>query len=302
MKTLGTVRTLETVSRISFKNILYTTDFSPTAEAAAPYAWELAKRYGAKVIALHVRPVESNGMVPPEAWAAVHQANELQTNQQAGHLKGLFRGVENEVKVTEGVIWDEISRTIEEKGADLVVTGTHGREGLGKMVMGSHAENILRHSPVPVLVVGPYVRTDPETTTRMKRILFATDFSEASLAALPYAISLAEENQAELEILRVVAPQKSGELVNPSELMDATVRQMEQLVPLEAEAWCKPRYLAEIGEPAQKILQVAELSKADLIVLGVKRVYRALGVTHNPWTIAHKIIAEARCPVLTVRG
>lgn len=296
------MKALETVTRISLKNILYTTDFSPTAEAAAPYAWELAKQYGAKVIALHVRPVESNGMVPPEAWAAVHEANELQAKQQAGHLKGLFRGVENEAEVTEGVIWDVISKTIEEKEVDLVVTGTHGREGLGKMVMGSHAENILRHSTAPVLVVGPYVRSGPETTTRMKRILFATDFSEASLAALPYAISLAEENQAELDILRVVPPQKSGELVHPSELIDATVRQMKQLVPMEAEAWCKPHYLTEIGEPAQKILQVAELSKADLIVLGVKRVYRALGVTHIPWTTAHKIIAEARCPVLTVRG
>jgi len=296
------VRVLETVTRISLKNILYTTDFSPTAEAAAPYASELAKRYGAKVIALHVRPVEANGMVPPEAWAAVHEANELQAKQQAGHLKALFRGVENEVEVTEGAIWDEISRTIEEKKVDLLVTGTHSREGLGKMVMGSHAENILRHSPVPVLVVGPYVRSEPETTARMKRILFATDFSEASLAALPHAISLAEENQAELDILRVVPPQKSGELVNPSDLMDATVRQMKHLVPMEAEAWCKPYYLAEVGEPAPKILQVAELSKADLIVLGVKRVHRALGVTHIPWTIAHKIIAEARCPVLTVRS
>lgn len=296
------MKAVETVTRISLKNILYTTDFSPSAEAAAPYAWELAKRYGAKVIGLHVRPVESNGMVPPEAWAAVHEANELQANQQAGHLKALLRGVENEVEVTEGVIWDVISKTIEEKKVDLVVTGTHGREGLGKLVMGSHAENILRHSPVPVLVVGPYVRTAPEKTTRMKRILFATDFSEASLAALPYALSLAEENQAELDILRVVAPQKSGELVNPRELMDAAVRQMKQLVPMEAEAWCKPQFLTEVGEPTQKILQVAELSKADLIVLGVKRVYRALGVTHIPWTTAHKIIAEARCPILTVRS
>ncbi|MFY9732286.1 MAG: universal stress protein [Candidatus Acidiferrales bacterium] len=296
------MKALETVTRISLRNILYTTDFSPTAEAAAPYAWELARRYGAKVIALHVRPPEVNGMVPPESWAAIHEAAVMQAKKQAGHLKELFGGVENEVEVTEGGIWDVISRRIEERKVDLVVTGTHGREGLGKMVMGSHAENILRHSPVPVLVVGPYVRREPETTTRMKRILFATDFSAASLAGLPYAISLAEENQAELDILRVVPPPKSRELVHPSELMDATVRQMKQLVPMEAEAWCKPRYLAEIGEPAQKILQVAELSKADLIVLGVKRVYRALGVTHIPWTIAHKIIAEACCPVLTVRS
>jgi nucleotide-binding universal stress UspA family protein len=241
-------------------------------------------------------------MVPPESWSAIHEAHALQAKQQAEHLKAIFRGVENEVEVTEGGIWDVISQTIEEKKVDLVVTGTHGREGLGKMVMGSHAENIPRHPPVPVLVVGPHARIEPETATRMNRILFATDFSEASLAALPYAISLAEENQAELDILRVVPPQKNGELVHPSELMDATMRQMQQLVPAEAEAWCKPRYLAEIGEPAQKILQVAELSKADLIVLGVKRVYRALGVTHIPWTMAHKIIAEARCPVLTVRS
>ena len=59
------MKALETVTRIFLKNILYTTDFSPSAEAAAPYASELAKRYGAKVIGLHVRPVESNGMVPP---------------------------------------------------------------------------------------------------------------------------------------------------------------------------------------------------------------------------------------------
>jgi nucleotide-binding universal stress UspA family protein len=72
----------------------------------------------------------------------------LQAKQQAGHLKELFRGVENEVEVTEGPIWDVISKTIDEKEVDLLVTGTHGREGLGKMVMGSHAENILRHSPV----------------------------------------------------------------------------------------------------------------------------------------------------------
>ena len=296
------MKALESVTRISLKNILYTTDFSPTAEAATPYAWELAKRYDAKVIALYVRAPEVNGMVPPESWAPIHEAHALQAKQQAGHLKELFRGVENEIEVTEGGVWDVISRTIEEKKVDLVVTGTHGREGFGKMVMGSHAENILRHSPVPVLVIGPYVRIESETTTEMKRILFATDFSEASLAALPYAISLAEENQAELDILRVVPPQKNGELVHPNELIDATVRQMKQLVPMEAEAWCKPNYLAEVGEPTQKILQVAELSKADLIVLGVKRVYRALGVTHIPWTTAHKIVAEARCPVLTVRG
>lgn len=295
------MKTLEIVNRISLKTILYTTDFSPTAEAAAPYALELARRYGAKVIALHVRPPQVNGMVPPESWAAVREANEIQAKEQADHLAALFRGVENQIEVAEGGIWDVISKTIEAMKPDLIVTGTHGREGFGKMVLGSHAENIFRHSPVPVLTVGPYVRVEPERALEMKTILYATDFSKVAQAALPYAVSLAEENQAELDILRVIPPQKPGELLNPSVAAEAAVREMKQFVPPEAEEWCKPNFLAEIGEPEQKILEVSERRRADLIILGVKRVDKALGVTHIPWSIAHKIIAEARCPVLTVR-
>jgi Universal stress protein family len=84
------VKALETVTRISLKNILYTTDFSPTAGAAAPYAWELAKRYGTKVIALHVRLPEVNGMVPPESWAAgVCFASLLESNLEK--FSGGFR-------------------------------------------------------------------------------------------------------------------------------------------------------------------------------------------------------------------
>ena len=170
------------------------------------------------------------------------------------------------------------------------------------MLLGSGAENILRHSRVPVLTVGPYARVGPETPKHLKHILFATDFSEESLSALPYAVSLAEENQAELDMLTVIPPQTTGELVHPHELREATKRKLQEIVPAEAEDWCKPQCIAEIGEPVQKILQVSEASKADLIVLGVKRVHRALGVTHIPWTIAHQIIAEARCPILTVRS
>ena len=296
------MKALETTTRISVKTILYTTDFSPSAEAAAPYAVELARRYGAKVIALHVRPPEVNGMVPPESWQAVREAHAIQAETQAEHLASLFRGVENKVKVVEGGIWEIISKTIEENHVDMVVTGTHGREGFGKLMLGSHAENILRHSSVPVLTVGPRVQLDADRAVAMKHILYASDFSKASLAAAPYAISLAEENQAELDVLRVIPPQKPGELLHPSEFLEATVRQMHQMIPPEAELWCKPEFLAEIGHPAEQILETARRREADLIVLGVKPIDRALGVTHIPWTIAHKIIAEARCPVLTVRG
>ena len=208
------MKALETVTRISLKNILYTTDFSPTAEAAAPYAWELAKRYGAKVIALHVRPVEVNGMVPPESWAAVHEANELQAKQQAGHLKTLFRGIENEVEVTEGGYLGCDFQNDRRKESGSAGDGNPWPRRIRKN--GNGIPRGEYSAPLTCAGSGRSGRTfgaSRKRRARMKRILFATDFSEASLAALPHAISLAEENQAELDILRVVPPQKSGELV-----------------------------------------------------------------------------------------
>lgn len=196
-----------------------------------------------------------------------------------------------------------VSALIKEHQIDLVVIGTHGRKGLEKLVIGSVAEKILRRSPVPVLTVGPHVHMAPEQTTQTKQILFATDFGPASREAAPYAISLAQESQAHLDLLHVVEPQKAGELVHPRELMNAAARQLRKFVPEDAELWCEPEYLVEQGDAAERIRDVAKRRGADMIVMGVKRAEGDLGASaHFPWAIAHKVIAGTGCPVLTVRG
>jgi nucleotide-binding universal stress UspA family protein len=238
-------------TRISLKNILYATDFSPMAEAAAPYAAELALRYGSKVFAVHVRAPQVTGLVPPESWPVVREAAERQATEQAEHLKTLFRGVENEVSVIEGGVWNELDTIIKEKNIDLIVLGTRGRQGVGKFLLGSVAETILRRAQCPVLIVGPHVTLEAGRAVRMNRIVYATSFSASSQAAL----------------------------------------------------WCEPEFLVEQGEPAEQILSVAKRRQADMIVLGVKRTEGDLGAsTHLPWATAHKVIANAKCPVLTVHG
>jgi nucleotide-binding universal stress UspA family protein len=290
-------------ARISVRNILYATDFSPAAEAAAAYAAELARRYGSKIFALHVRPLQGYGMAPPESWPALREAWELQAKEQAGHLSRLFQSVEHESIVAEGEVWDEISKLIKQDDIDLAVIGTRGREGLGKILLGSIAEGILRRAACPVLTVGPHVQVDAARATQMKRILFATDFSPASHAAALYAISLAQENQAHLDILHVVENRKTGELVGTQELILGTVDRMRGLLPPEAELWCEPAFVVEAGDPAGLVLQSARERNSDAIVIGVKRVKSELAASdHFPWSVAHKIIAGAACPVLTVRG
>ncbi|HVB88304.1 MAG TPA: universal stress protein [Candidatus Dormibacteraeota bacterium] len=290
-------------TRVELRNILYATDFSPMAEVAASYAAELARRYGSKVFALHVRPLQSYGMAPPESWAALKEAADFQAKEQAAHLTELFRGVQHQAIVAEGGVWEILSSFIKEQHIDLVVMGTHGREGLGKLFLGSVTENVLRRAPCPVLTIGPHVEVEPALAIEMKRILFATDFSRASQAAAPYAVSLAQENQAHLDMLHVVENRKVDELVDIAELIQATTARMQHLLPPEAELWCEPAFLVEAGHPAEQVIKAARERKSDVIVVGVRQVTNDFGAAdHLPWHTAHKIIAGAPCPVLTVRG
>lgn len=99
------MKTLDAQTRISLKNILYATDFSPVAEGAGAYANELAHRYGAKVFAVHVRAPQVYGLAPPESWPALTEAADRQAKEQGDHLKSLFQGVENEFVIGEGDTW-----------------------------------------------------------------------------------------------------------------------------------------------------------------------------------------------------
>ena len=295
------MKAMEATTRISLRNILYATDFSAIAENAALYALELARSYKAKVHALHVRTLEVYGMAPPESWPILREAAEALAKQQAHELGRTFASVAHESIIAEGDVWDFIAEHIRKDHIDLLVMGTHGRNGLGKLLLGSVAEKVLRRAPCPMLTVGPRVRVGPERVVAMKRILLAANFSPASDAAAAYALSLAQENQALLDIVHVIEPQKAGEIVHASELTAGCLGRMRSLIPPEADLWCEPHTIVEVGEPAEQILKVAKARRADLIVLGVKSAAAVPGAAHIPWTTAHKIIAEAECPVLTVR-
>jgi nucleotide-binding universal stress UspA family protein len=120
--------------------------------------------------------------------------------------------------IRRGKMPDVISEIVDKQRIDLLVVGTHGGTGVGKLLMGSVAEGIVRHATCPVLTVGPKAsgrikqEFQPDGKDfapgeiELRQIIFATDFTAESLAAAPFAISLAEEFQARLGMLHVMQP------------------------------------------------------------------------------------------------
>jgi nucleotide-binding universal stress UspA family protein len=116
-------------TRITLKNILFATDFSAASDAARPIAVQIARRYGAKIYGVHVNASDPYATAAPEAWAAMGEAAERAAKEAAGRLDEQLQGIEHEVVIGEGKIWDAISGWIEQKEIDLVVLGTRGRTG-----------------------------------------------------------------------------------------------------------------------------------------------------------------------------
>jgi nucleotide-binding universal stress UspA family protein len=292
-----------TQTRIALKNILFATDFSPAAEAALPYAVGLAKQYGAKVHGLHVRYPATYPIVGPEAMPQVLEAAEEQAKCEAKQLHEMLESVPHEVTVAEGDLWPTLSEIVNHQKTDLIVMGTHGRTGVSRALLGSAAEEVFRKASCPVLTVGPHDSHNTERRLAMKQILLAMDFSPESLAALPFAVSMAQEHQANLTLLNVTCDPEVGELVHAGQYVDSTLRRLQALVPAEAELWCEPKCRVERGAEGKKIAEVAIALGADLIVLGVRRPQGGMSATtHFLQSIAHQVVVDAQCPVLTVRA
>ena len=285
------------------QHILFATDFSSAAANAVPYVKKLAKHYEADVFAFHVRPAIVNPMTRPATWPVDLEIAKAQDEEHRRELLDTFSGVPTKILIEEGDIASELKKAIEKHNIDLVVLGTHGRRGLGKLLLGSIAEEIFRTTECPVLTVGPHSDAIRDTKGELREILFATDFSSESKAPATYAVSLAQEFQARLVMLHVIPEAKAGDLVSAHEVTEASQELLRKLVPAEAQAWCKPEYLVAHGNPADTILQIAQQRESDLIVLGVREETGVPGAsTHLPIATAHKVVSRAVCPVLTVRS
>jgi nucleotide-binding universal stress UspA family protein len=285
---------------VKLKNILFATDFSEASGNAIPLVKKLADHYHSSIVAFHVRPPVVNPMTPVAGWQAEAEAAKIVDGEHRDQLRKMFAGMPSRVIIEEGPLANCFEAAIKENAIDLLVMGTRGRTGIGKLLLGSVAEEILRVVDVPVLTVGPNVDTASMPTRKFKQVLFATDLNSASERGAAYAYSLAHEFGARLTLLHVVPEEVYAD--RPDALGEARER-LRKLVPCESDMAVRPSYFSEHGEPAKKILEIADLLQPDVIVLGARPEKGVVGAaTHLPIATVHRIVAHAKCPVLTIRN
>ncbi|HEY2774336.1 MAG TPA: universal stress protein [Candidatus Binatia bacterium] len=143
-----------------FKQILATTDLSPESFAAVQYAAHLAEGQGARLTVLHVPQTTTllfTDFAPPVDLLSLDRTiadagREALEGWVSRHLKGR---VKPRILIRSGVTHEIVCKTASEVDASLIVMATHGRRGLGHVILGSVTERVLREAPCPVLVVRP---------------------------------------------------------------------------------------------------------------------------------------------------
>jgi len=299
------LKSMETNVRLTLNNVLLLTDFSEPSEVAIPFAMAIAREYESKVYALHVLTPVPLAYASPHSVAAAMEGLEERAQTGMQRVDAQLVGVPHETVIVRGEsVWASVEQALSECAIDLVILGTHGRTGAIKLLLGSVAEEIFRRASAPVLTIGPSVRKGVHSGGKFRRVLFATDFTKEAQSAAPYAISMAQQNQARLLILHVMRdPHFNKRSKTPEDTVANAMHQLYELFPPQAELWCRPEATVRFGNPAERILDATIEIGADLIVLGVRAAAGHLdAATHLERTIAHKVVAHATCPVLTIRG
>jgi nucleotide-binding universal stress UspA family protein len=297
---------------ISIRNVLYATDFSTTSEAALPYATAICHRFGSTLHIVHVLN-DTNlllmaGAVDYVSFETLYNDAESMARDKVEQVAAGLREIPNRTYMRHGKVWTNLKSIVSENAIDLIIVGTHGRTGLGKLLLGSVAEDILRHAPCPVLTVGPRVdgraklpsfRGDglglSPAELELQNMLYATNFTPASLGVASNAISLAQEFGARLTLMHVI--EEYSKLEDRPGPIESGVQRLQAILPKNIELAHAPEVVLEFGPAWQCIVNKAADGDADLIVLGAGPVD---GSTRMPWSTVHRVVASATCPVLTV--
>lgn len=287
--------------RLALKHILFTTDFSDSSRHALPFATSLARHYGAELLLTHVVEQIPMSSVPMDAMPAdLDRAREHGEHRMSEFLRHPeLEGLKTKTIVETGFLWPIVADLVHERHIDLIVLGTHGRGAMKRLLLGSAAEEIFRHAACPVLTIGPHVEVSRARKEQLETILFATDFSTGSAHALDYALKLTHEHDSQLLMIHVV---HSSAI--PFDITDDFVAESEaklkDMVPPGDMPKKPPLFLTLLGVPSEQVLSFAERETVDLIVMGMHKGTELS--SHWPNEFAAKVIAGARCPVLSVRG
>jgi nucleotide-binding universal stress UspA family protein len=290
------------------RRILAASDLSKGSDEALLQAHARAVATGAELAVCHALPHLQgvNTLFPQRnAESALHVANlEGEIREAlAEQLAACLPGAKVEVFVDRASAYAGIVQRAETWSADLVVVGSHGRTGLPRMLLGSVAEQVVRHAHCAVLVA----RAAPQTGI----VVAATDLSDPSMPAIVAAADEARQRKARLVVVHAIAfgnlettleeivrdlARRGGATDIDEQIRSAVDAELQRAL-VQCGAQGETRVVD--GVPAAAIVRTADELGAELVVVGTRGrtglVRIALGST------ADRIVRNAACSVLAVR-
>lgn len=272
----------------------------PANEKAFNFALAQAQQFAADLIIFHaydtliVAASETSGIRSYD-YAAAARA-------EVQHLAPLVERVRNagikcEIIVRPGLAADQILNLLREREIDRIVMGTHSPGPIGKLLVGSVAEAVLRTARVPVFIVGPHVVDGSFRNFATRTILCALSLLESSHVVAAFAAELAYQHDARLILQHVIRPQERAEIL-AGRTIDDIESDMLSFVPVELREVISAQTIVVPGDPTEELLYQSRAQQADLIVLGAQGASAFAAITCHG--VVYKVLAHSHCPVMTL--
>lgn len=279
--------------------ILFATEI-PANERAFNFALAEARASAADLILFHaydtlvVAASETSGIRYYD-YAAAARA-------EIKHLEPLAQrardaGIKCEVVVRPGLPADQILEYLNQRPIDRIVMGTHSPGPIGKLLVGSVAEAVLRSARVPVFTIGPEVVDGAYRNFATRTILCAVSLIESSYVIATFAAEVALHHDARLILQHVIRPQERAEV-----LAGRSIEEIESdllcLVPTELREQISVQTIVVPGDPTEELLYQSRAQQADLIILGAHGASAFAAIARHG--IVYKVLAHSHCPVITL--
>jgi len=295
-----------------FHHILMATDLSSASRPALSFGLALAKGYDASLSVVHVLlPDWRYEMLAERELEKLDAQRRLDADVDSLHTE---RPVGRIIRPAPSV-GPALLAVVRECGADVLLMGTHARDGISKLAVGSVVEELVRTAPVPVMTVGPKAAHHAGAPS-FQTVVFATDFGAGSTKALPLVLRVVHAHDAKLVLVHIIPPVPAPSAVvsayAPAVSAAEEVRQWEESVGKQSRQnlrnWIagygqlerEPEYVVRTDFLVEGILAAAVRYEAGLIVMGSHQSPSPRISAHLPWSAVHHVIHDAPCPVLTV--
>jgi nucleotide-binding universal stress UspA family protein len=275
------------------KKIIVPIDFSKHSEYALKTAAQLANKYNAELLALHMLEMSDIMLTATDGEQYQKAVFFLKLAEQKFEVflkKPYLKDVKIIPIVKHFKVFSEVNDVAKEKDADLIIMGSHGASGLKEFFVGSNTERVVRNADIPVLVLKHDIQN-----ANFDSVLFATDFEEESVAPYLRASRLFEKLGSKLTLLYVNLPNErfKSSIEIENKIIEFLIAANGNLDKLNSVAY-HADYTVEQG-----ILNYANKIGADLIAIPT---HGRKGVTHFfAGSIGEDIANHSELPVITFK-